>query len=220
MFSHLDICPAPSWFSPRLASICESFDIELSEKQLFLIQKHAEWVMYWNRRTNLMGKVSWEDLIDVHYLDSLFPARWLPSSGKAFDIGTGAGFPGIPLGILNEGKLNLLLSDVKKKKTSFLKIFLSDAGLQSVMVTDQPWQNVVDLEHSSFDLITVRALKLDIHEVEKIISKGLSPGGSLAMWQGPKASMGNYFARFSSCEVHPYTLVGNRRRILLLIKKL
>ncbi len=214
-----NINPAPSWFSSRLASECRTFGLELTEKQLQLLTKHAEWVMYWNRVSNLMGNVSWEDLITVHYLDSVIPIKWLPASGRLLDVGTGAGFPGVPLGVVNDN-LDVILCDTRKKRVSFLKVFLAYAGLSSIEVTSLPWQELLENRNCSFDIVTTRALRLEPKDVEYVINKGLSRSGVLAMWSVPDEGFRRYCGvRGVEIKIFKYDLPDGRKRSLVLIKK-
>ncbi len=215
-----DVDPAPSWFSSKLASECMLLGFRLTERQLKLLQKHAEWIMYWNRTTNLMGNVSWEDLINAHYLDSIIPVRWLPDGGRLLDIGTGAGFPGIPLGIVNSN-FDVTLCDNRKKRVSFLKVFLAYAGISSIRITSLAWRELLKDMSCFFDVITTRALRLDFDDIEFIVGRGLSRSGVLAMWSVPDKDFDEYCnVRNTDVRVFEYNLPDGRRRSLVLIKKL
>ena len=77
--------------------------IALTEQQAHLLSLHIQLMLQWNTRLNLTRITGREEIIVKHLLDSILPAKFLPSSGNALDVGTGAGFPGIPLKIVYPG---------------------------------------------------------------------------------------------------------------------
>lgn len=77
-------------------------------------------LMAWNRRINLISKNSEEEIVKRHFVDSLTPLPYLNSpGGSLIDLGSGGGFPGVPLKILLP-ELTVFLLDSSRKKTSFL----------------------------------------------------------------------------------------------------
>lgn len=81
---------------------------------------HAQELMGWNRTVNLTSITDPLDVAVKHYLDAIVPADILPPNASVLDIGTGGGFPGIPLKILIPS-LTVTLIDASRKKVSFLK---------------------------------------------------------------------------------------------------
>jgi len=91
---------------------------------------HAAELIRWNRKLNLTAITHPEDLAVKHFLDSLAPAHFIPDNARMLDIGSGGGFPGIPLKILNPS-LRVLLIDGTRKKVNFLKHVLRTLKLES-----------------------------------------------------------------------------------------
>jgi len=91
---------------------------------------HASELIKWNRKLNLTSITRPEDLAVKHFLDSLAPAHCIPDNARMLDIGSGGGFPGIPLKILNPS-LRVLLIDGTRKKVNFLKHVLRTLKLES-----------------------------------------------------------------------------------------
>ena len=118
-----------------------------------------------------------------HLLDSILPAKFLPSSGYALDVGTGAGFPGIPLKIVYPG-LQMVLLDSSRKKVSFLTAVAAALGLKGIRVLHGRWQDFLKVEEhaNKFELITMRALRLEPEHITCLASMVLVPGGVLAWW--------------------------------------
>jgi len=202
--------------------------IHLSERQAFLCSEHVRLMLEWNRRLNLTRITLPDQIIIKHILDSLLPARWLPQDGHALDVGTGPGFPGIPLKILQPA-LKMTLLEAQRKKISFLRVVLSKLALEDAWAVQGRWE---EMERTSrggpparFDLITMRALRLE-HGHLVGLGRLLAEGGMLVWWAGPGADQGRSesFPREALDQVnvdfaaeHSYTLptLSERRRILI-----
>jgi len=98
-------------------------DVQLSEAQLQQISTHLALLLKWNARINLTAISDPEEIITRHFGESLFVARLLFAPGSresAVDVGSGAGFPGLPLKIWS-ASLALTLVESNQKKAVFLK---------------------------------------------------------------------------------------------------
>ncbi len=101
-----------------------------TQNRLFCI--HAVELIKWNRKINLTTLTDPIEVASNHFLDSLVPARFLPPhAAKLLDIGSGGGFPGIPLKILLP-KLSVTLIDASRKKVNFLKHVIRTLELDGI----------------------------------------------------------------------------------------
>ena len=157
--------------------------IALTERRAQLLSLHIQLMIEWNLRLNLTRITGREEIIVKHLLDSILPARFLPSSGCALDVGTGAGFPGIPLKIVYPD-LQMVLLDSSRKKVNFLTAVAATLGLKGIRVLHGRWQDFSKVEEHAnrFELITMRALKLEPEHITGIASRVLVAGGVLAWW--------------------------------------
>ncbi len=157
--------------------------IALTERQAQLLSRHIQLMIEWNLRLNLTRITGREEIIVKHLLDSILPAKFLPLSGRALDVGTGAGFPGIPLKIVYPD-LQMVLLDSSRKKISFLAAVTAALGLKGIRVLHGRWQDFAKAkEHANkFELITMRALRLESEHITCLASTILVPGGVLAWW--------------------------------------
>ena len=157
--------------------------IELTERRAQLLSRHIQLMIEWNLRLNLTRITGREEIIVKHLLDSILPAKFLPSSGCALDVGTGAGFPGIPLKIVYPD-LQMVLLDSSRKKVSFLAAVAATLGLKGIRVLHGRWQDFSKVEEhaNAFELITMRALKLEPEHITCLASTVLVAGGVLAWW--------------------------------------
>ena len=180
-------------FTYRLREICHTETLGLTAAQAQRCARHVGLMLTWNQRHNLTRITRPEDILIKHVLDSLLPARWLPSQGMAIDIGSGAGFPGVPLKILYP-ELHMHLLESHGKKASFLKMLLGRLRLDELTVLAARWEDLAradsPIKPASVALITMRALKLPPKGFAEFAANILQPGGMLAHWQGPGQAEG------------------------------
>jgi 16S rRNA (guanine(527)-N(7))-methyltransferase RsmG len=127
---------------------------ELSEEQLSQLEQHYELLVLWNKKINLTRIASLEDVVRFHYCESLFLARALPAGAiSVVDVGSGAGFPGIPLAILRpECRVHLLESHQRKA------VFLGQASRELSNVQVAPLR--AEDCRQTFDWMVARAVRL------------------------------------------------------------
>ena len=107
--------------------------IELSPAQLAAFETYARLLREWNERFNLTAITDPEGIQLKHFLDSLSVLKTLPAGPlRLIDIGTGAGFPGLPLKIALGPELTLTLVEATGKKITFLDAVVKELGLQGV----------------------------------------------------------------------------------------
>src|SRR3990170_858705 len=93
----------------------------LEEEQVLLFTRYFQEIIAWNEKINLLSRRSSEDVLLTNAIDSLTALRSIPHrEGFLLDVGSGGGFPGIPLTIARP-ELKVTLLESSRKKTSFLK---------------------------------------------------------------------------------------------------
>lgn len=100
----------------------QAFELMLSEKQLEDFDLYAKTIVEWNAKINLTAIIKPEEMVVKHFLDSLITLKAItvPQNAKVIDVGTGAGFPSMPMKIVRED-LQVTLLDSLNKKVTFLK---------------------------------------------------------------------------------------------------
>jgi len=114
--------PTPDWFSQLLNRELSRW-IGLSELQIVQLHEHYELLIRWNQRMNLTTVKPGPETVIRHYCESLFFAAHLPADQEAndvLDLGSGAGFPGIPMAILKP-EWRVTLVESSQRKAVFLR---------------------------------------------------------------------------------------------------
>lgn len=202
-------------FTELILKYTTAAGISLSEEQAELCRRHIELMLEWNRRLNLTRITDPDEIAVKHLLDSLLPARMLPHSGPALDIGTGAGFPGIPLKILNPD-LDMDLLDSTMKKVRYLSVVTAELGLKGLRAVHGRWEEFSrSVEQAArFQLVTMRAVRLEASHLSKLAPRILRPGGIFAWWGGPESEeaartlSGKEYPGLKAQGNFPYTLPG------------
>lgn len=144
--------------------------------------KHLELVIEANKTTNITRIASFEEGVDLHINDSLIglPEVNAAPAGRYADIGSGAGFPGIPLAV-ETGRKTLLVDSVGKK-TAILDSFIQEMGLQGVETFHGRIEDLGKTHKGSFSVVTARALtKLSV--LMELTSPLLKQGGVLVCYK-------------------------------------
>jgi 16S rRNA (guanine527-N7)-methyltransferase len=141
----------------------------------------------WNKAYNLTSLGKDEDIIIRHFLDSLLYLKAIPNGEiRVADVGSGAGFPGIPIKIIRP-ETEMFLIEPSRKKSSFLRHLIRQLGLEKVEVIEKRIEETkVNKELSSFvDVGMTRAL-FSIKDFIKKVSPVVKKGGVLILSKGPK----------------------------------
>ena len=145
-------------YQEQLAQELAEYDIRLSDAQLALLMRHLELVIEKNKVVNLTRIDTPESGITRHVVDSLL---LLPSlqetSGTFVDLGTGAGFPGVPLAIAS-GRKGVLCDSVKKKVVA-VDEFIGELGLAEQLSTTSARAEALGATHKGrFGCVVARAV--------------------------------------------------------------
>ncbi|MDP2268333.1 MAG: 16S rRNA (guanine(527)-N(7))-methyltransferase RsmG [Deltaproteobacteria bacterium] len=163
--------------------------VPLGEKQLDLFCRYYREIMSWNEKINLLSRSSSEDTLLKNFIDSLTAVQFLRErENRILDMGSGGGFPGIPLKIACS-TLQVSLLEASRKKTSFLKHIIRTLQLEKITVIHERAENLPDQEscRNSFDIVISKAA----FKLPQFITLGASflrPGGILMAMKGADIS--------------------------------
>jgi 16S rRNA (guanine527-N7)-methyltransferase len=145
------------------------------------IRAYIPLLLHWNRRISLTSVTDPLDIVRFHFGESMFAASALSNrNGRLADVGSGAGFPGIPLKLVIPTLYIVLIESNAKK--AFLAEAIRELGLEGAEVFRGPFDDF-NSGAPGIDLITARALGMH----EKLIKwsrAAINVGGSLVLWLG------------------------------------
>lgn len=161
--------------------------LDLSRDQTVLFARYARLLQTWNEKINLTAITDPREVAVKHFLDSLAPSAHLPTRGRLLDIGSGGGFPGIPLKIVRPHQ-PMVLIDAVRKKINFIKTVIRDLDLRLIEALHIRAEDYIKnhMPSAGFDVVVSRALA-DVDLVIRLAVPLLNHGGRLVVYQGPQA---------------------------------
>lgn len=162
----------------------ESYGIEATQDQLALLKAHLDYVIEVNKRVKLTAITDFDQAVVLHIVDSLIALDIINKApkGPLLDMGSGGGFPGIPIAIMTNRKVVLL--DSVKKKMAVLDEFIKEAVLHDSVTTSNVRAEELALEEQGkYAVITARALS-SLPSLVELASPLLMPGGLLIAYKG------------------------------------
>lgn len=132
----------------------DKLGVQLDDEKINKLLKYAELLMEFNKQTNLTAIRDEESMLEKHFLDSILLQNLIKKDAEsAIDIGTGAGFPGMVLAIINPN-IKFTLMDSVGKKTKFLEMVKDELSLENVTVVNSRAEEYVKQtdKRENFDL--------------------------------------------------------------------
>ncbi len=171
-------------FKKTLAQKLESIGLKLNETVLDRCAAYYGHVLEANKHQNLTRITDEAQAAEQHFADAMALCRVieLPIGCRIIDMGTGAGFPGVPLKFLR-GDIDLTLLDASGKKTEFIKNALADMNVQAHVICGRAEELGRQNLRESFDMVVSRA----VASLPMLLELGvplLRTGGTLAAWKG------------------------------------
>lgn len=165
-----------------LADGIRGLNLNLSDSQIDGCYEHLRRLERWNKTHNLTAITTLQDMVIRHTLDALSVLPWFASAQQVLDVGTGAGFPGIPLAIAKP-EISVSVLDANHKKTSFVRTTAVALGLQNCEIYTS---RVESFQPSTqLDTITMRAFS-DPQRAMSWVGHLLQPSGKLVLMLGQK----------------------------------
>ena len=118
-------------FKEELEKNLNVINIKLKEKQIKQFYDYMNLLIEWNKKINLTAIIEHKEIILKHFVDSLTISKYINEKTTLIDIGTGAGFPGIPLKILR-GDIDITLVDSLNKRIKFLDEVIEKLNLDNI----------------------------------------------------------------------------------------
>ena len=209
----------------KLSELFKENDLPLSQIQLNQFEIYYNELLKWNPKANLISKNDESRIVERHFLESALFSLLNEFQGglSVLDLGTGGGFPGIPLQIVTPD-LQLTLLDSKRWKGLFLKHLIEVLELQNTEVLCERAEAAAENEEyrNRFDRVVCRAVT-DLSALYRLSRPFLKSGGNLVALKGSR--LNNELNRFKaeypgvSLEVKPFpgTGVSHLKNLCLVI---
>jgi 16S rRNA (guanine527-N7)-methyltransferase len=169
-----------------LTTSADGLGIRLTDQQAQQFLIYLSQLLTWNQKTNLTSITDPHEVISKHFVDSLtaLNAYRFPVEGVVVDVGSGAGFPGIPLKIVRND-LRVVLVEPSLKKCSFLRSIVGTLKLNTVSVFSGSLEQYAAQEPLPMaDAVVIRALRTE--EIVGAAALILKPTGHLLLYQTQK----------------------------------
>jgi len=148
--------PVPPTESAIVRALSE-FQLTVSERQVLQIQQYIKILLAWNERLNLTAIRDPHEVLYRHFCESMFAATAVPlENGRLADVGSGGGFPGLPLKIFRPD-LRIFLIESNLKKATFLAEVIRELELTDTQVLVRRYEELGE-EIAPLDFICARAL--------------------------------------------------------------
>ncbi len=136
-----------------------ALNLSVSSQQADLFAVHVSQLLVWNRKTNLTAITEPLEIAVKHFLDSLAAVPLIPEGAKFLDIGSGAGFPGIPIKTMLPSNPAILI-DASRKKTTFLQHLIRLMKFPDICALHMRSEDMAKISEyqKHFDVIFCRAL--------------------------------------------------------------
>jgi 16S rRNA (guanine527-N7)-methyltransferase len=189
--------------------------LKLADQQVNRLAAFVELLLFWNRRLALVSQRDPAAVLDKHVADSLFAAAHCRGVARLVDLGSGAGFPGIPIAIVSPATAVYLIES-RGKKARFLEEAKRTLQVSNLEILNDRIERVAaQPEHAAnYDAATVRALT-DLGSCRDLALPLLAPGGRLIAMRSATEALP---AEFDAARIIAYTLPdGTPRRLVILV---
>jgi 16S rRNA (guanine527-N7)-methyltransferase len=160
--------------------------VKVTVEQADKFAVHGRELLLWNRKTNLTAITDPVEVAVKHFLDSLAALPEVPAEARLLDIGSGGGFPGLPLKVMRP-KQNMTLIDGAGKKINFIKHVIRRLSLEKVEALHVRAEDLAaePLYAGAFEVVICRALA-DLRTLVRLAWPLLSPHGAIIAYKGPQ----------------------------------
>ncbi|MGH7799831.1 MAG: 16S rRNA (guanine(527)-N(7))-methyltransferase RsmG [Thermodesulfobacteriota bacterium] len=157
--------------------------VQLTSRQVTLFLEYLTKIKCWSEKINITGITDERGIVINHFLDSITPLPFISENSKVLDIGSGGGFPGIPLKIVRPS-LEVILLDSIQKKVFFMRDVIRRLGLKEIKAI---WGRAEDISNGIprgyFDFVVSRA----VGKIENLLELSipyLREGGEIILMRG------------------------------------
>ena len=181
----------------------KDLNLEINDKQLELFYQYMNGIIDWNDKINVTAITDEKMFIVKHFVDSLAINKFVAQAKSIIDIGTGGGFPGIPLKIMNYDKKVTLIDSVNKK-LNVIRDITKDMDLGELEILHSRAEDLASKQEyrETYDIATTRAVS-NFSTILEYMLPFIKVGGYAICMKGP-----NYTEEFEEAKVAIEVLGG------------
>lgn len=165
--------------------VSEENSINIQEDKMHKLYEYMKYILDWNEQINLTAIKNEEEFIVKHFIDSLTILKYINSNSSLIDIGTGAGFPGLPIKISNETIFTTLVDSVNKK-INVLKDITEKMNIKEIELLHARVEDIAKMDkyREKYDYATSRAVS-NLTTLVEYMLPFLKIGGKAICMKGP-----------------------------------
>ncbi len=210
----------------KAKDIFAQYELDLTEKQYENFKIYAELLVEWNEKINLTAITDPEGITVKHFLDSLLIFKYadIGENASYIDVGTGAGFPGIPMKIYRND-LDCTLLDSLNKRINFLKEVSEKTNLPMNCIHSRAEEGGKNVDlREKFDISTARAVAA-LPVLCEYCMPYVKVGGIFVAMKGPNENYKDAFTAYRTmggeiADVKEYEIYSGEKRQIIVIKKI
>ena len=160
-----------------LRELVRKINIDLNDEMADKFFLYKKLLLEWNEKINLTAITDEKEILIKHFIDSLTIEKYIPQNAKIIDVGTGAGFPGIPLKIVRPD-IEVVLLDSLNKRINFLNEVIKECRLENITAVHGRAEEIGNKPEyrEKFDISTARAVA-NISTLSELCTPFLKIGG-------------------------------------------
>ena len=215
-------------FNDTIQKYADEINIKIEDNKKNMLYAYMKMLIEWNKNINLTAIIEEKEIILKHFIDSLTIIKYIENDKKVIDIGTGAGFPGIPLKIINNS-IKLTLLDSVNKKINFLEQVKKEIKLENIeCVHSRAEQYIIEKNKREMYDIGVSRAVASLNTLVEYILPYIKIGGICICMKGPNIKeeldtakkaieiLGGKIEKIEEINL-PYTDI--KRNIIIIIKE-
>ena len=144
-------------FCKEIEEKSSKIDINLDNEICNKLYNYMNLLLEWNEKINLTAITDEKEIILKHFIDSFTINKFINSGDRMLDIGTGAGFPGLPIKIIRP-EVDVFLMDSLNKRIIFLQTVINELELKNIQAIHGRAEEFVSKEREAYDIVTSRAV--------------------------------------------------------------
>lgn len=208
-----------------LINVADTFGLEISAVSVEMFVRYAAELIKWNKKINLTSIVREEEIAIKHFVDSLSPLKFIEINGLVLDIGSGGGFPSIPLKIYGVDS-EIISIDAVEKKINFQRHIARVLGLEGFSAIHGRVESLNETVPEKFSIIISRAFS-SLPDFVRVSLPLLEKNGTIVAMKGregkaevaaAKSDLEESGVEVIALEEFSLPVTGDPRSIILLKK--